>query len=175
MGWLNPFSRSYTQAELEEMRLLRLNPIFSVLKESELYDFLPFVYQRKYMAGEAIFFRGDPSQAVYVVIRGTVQLSLDMDDKFEELTRLSRGQLFGENAILPGSERVYNAICHSDSCLLYALPAVNIHEALAEDRKLRAKIYQALAQSYEGFIATLMRNYRESFGFFDLSKAYERR
>ncbi len=175
MKWLNPFSRSYSRAELEQMNFLRLNPIFSSLKESEIYDFLPFLYQRKYVSGETIFFRGDPAQAVYIILKGTVQLSLDVDKRFEELSRLNRGQIFGENALLLDSERVYNAICHSDSCLLYALPAISLHEILSKDRKIRSKVYLALCQYYNGFISNLFRSYRESYGFFDLSKAYERR
>jgi CRP-like cAMP-binding protein len=175
MKWLNPFSRTYSRSELEQMHFLMLSPLFSTLKESEVYDFLPFLYQRKYVSGEAIFFRGDPAQAIYFVLKGTVQLSLDVDNKFEELSRLNRGQFFGENALLPGTERIYNAICHSDSCLLYVLPAISLQEILVKDRKIRAKVYLALAEYYNGFISNLFRNYRESFGFFDLSKAYERR
>ena len=168
----NPFKKEFSEDEKKMFSFLRGNPFFRCLAEKELADFLPFIYLRNYGKGEVVFFRKDPSQALYIIDRGTVVLNLDIEDKFEELVRLNDGNLFGENAMLSNKVRNCNAICIADQSTLYVIPTTGIIEVFDNNRRIQAKMMTALAEFYDQANKQLFEAYRESFGFFDLGKAF---
>ncbi|GAA4825701.1 cyclic nucleotide-binding domain-containing protein [Algivirga pacifica] len=166
------FKRSYTAEEKKIFRFLRQNTFFSTLSEDEMYEFLPFMYVRHYEKGEVIFFRGDPSQGLYLINKGIVTLNIDVEDKFEELTHMRPTEVFGTNALLENRKRIYNAICFSDRCELYVIPATNIQEVFENNKHIKAKVMMAMAEYYDHYMSNLFRVYQESFGFFDLGRTF---
>lgn len=169
----NPFRRKYSTQEKRQFAFLRKNYLFQSLKDEELSEFLPYLYPRKYGKNEVVFFRGDPSQALYIVGRGTVSLTIDIEEKFEEITRLSRGDSFGDNALLTSTKRIYNAISISDPCELFVIPSTNFREVLEDDVKIKAKILEAIAKEHNRYMEALFRTYQEAFGFFDLNQTFD--
>lgn len=168
----NPFKKTYSEEEKKLFRFLRQNILFANLTESEMVEFLPFMYLRHYEKGEVIFFRKDPSQALYLVSKGIVTLNIDIEDKFEELAHLRSTDSFGENALMNSRRRIYNAICFSDQCDLYVLPTTNIHEVFENNKHIKAKMMAAMAEYYDNYMTNLFRVYKESFGFFDLGRTF---
>jgi CRP-like cAMP-binding protein len=68
--------------------------------------------------GEAVFRRGDPSTAVYIVERGEIAiLSGDGETEFE-VARLSDGDLFGESGVLESRARSASAVAILPTTLL---------------------------------------------------------
>lgn len=171
----NPFRRTYTRQEKKIFRFLEKNPFFSKLTEAEMAEFLPFMYLRTYEKGEVIFFRGDPSQAFYLVHKGIVVLNIDIADKFEDLAYLKPTESFGDNALLEDRSRIYNAICFSDKCELYVIPSSNIIEIFEDSIRIKSKMMNAMAEYNDRYMANLFRAYQESFGFFDLGMAFSKR
>ncbi|MDW8286616.1 MAG: cyclic nucleotide-binding domain-containing protein [Flammeovirgaceae bacterium] len=171
----NPFKKSYSEEDKKTFRFLQKNVFFKYLTEDELAEFLPYLYLRNFEKGEAIFFRGDPSQAFYIVYKGIVVLNIDIEDKFEELTHLRAGEAFGDNALLTNRYRIYTAICFSDTCELYAIPSTNIYEIFKENLAIKAKMMEAMAEYYDRYMTGLFRAYQTSFGFFDLGMAFARK
>jgi CRP/FNR family transcriptional regulator, cyclic AMP receptor protein len=170
----NPFKKSYSKEDKELFRFLLRNNLFDKLTEEELAAFLPYLHLRTYVRNEVVFFRGDPSQALYIIQEGEVLLNLDIEDEFEELARLGPTQAFGDNALLENTFRIYNAVCGSDKCKLYVLSNTNIWEIFENDVTIRAKMMAAMAEDYNRFTFNLFRAYKESFGFFDLGRAFNR-
>jgi CRP-like cAMP-binding protein len=168
----NPFKRSYSPEEKELFRFLMRNSLFDQLTESELAAFLPYLHLRSYARNEVVFFRGDPSQALYLISEGEVTLNLDIEETFEELTRLGPAQSFGENALLENTFRTYNAVCTSDKCKVFLIAGTNIWEIFEGDIAIRAKMMTAMAENNNRFSVNLFRAYKESFGFFDLGRAF---
>ncbi|PWJ42533.1 cyclic nucleotide-binding domain-containing protein [Sediminitomix flava] len=169
---LFPFKKTYSKHERRLFRFLQKNYLFRKLNENELAEFLPYMYPRHYEKGEVIFFRNDPSQALYLVNKGVVALNLDVSDKFEELTRLKTADAFGDNALLEDKKRVYNAICFSDQCELYVIPTVNIYDIFEHNAKIRAKVMTSMAENYDRYMSNLFRSYQDAYGFFDLGMAF---
>jgi signal-transduction protein with cAMP-binding, CBS, and nucleotidyltransferase domain len=95
---LNPLKKTYSAGDKQLFRFLQKNSLFEKLEDSELAEFVPFLHLRSYKRDEAIFFRKDPSQALYIIKSGEISLNLDIEDKFEELTRVGVSQSFGDNA-----------------------------------------------------------------------------
>lgn len=82
---LNPFKRTYTEDELKVFEFLARTQFFNYLKYAEMYRFLPAIHYRKYNKDEVVFFRNDPSQALYIVKSGIVSLNVDIRENFETI------------------------------------------------------------------------------------------
>lgn len=169
---INPFRRTYSREELSMFTFLRDVKIFEKLTLEEMSLLIPFMYLRSYKSDEVIFFRGDPSHALYIVKSGEVALNIDVKDKFEELSRVYRNQAFGDNSLLEKTTRIFTSVVVSDSAQLYVLPQVNLLQIMGDNVMIRAKMMTSLAEIYNAYSANLVRSYRNHFGFFDLSLAY---
>lgn len=169
---LNPFRKSYTSDELDVLRFLGKCKLFESLSQDELYLFLPYLYLRTYKENEVVFFRDDPSQAVYIMKSGSVALSIDMREKTEFLTTVKTMHTFGDNALVPRAKRLYNAVVTSETAEIYVLPQANLHSTFERYPAIKGKMYQALSTSYNQYMVNLFKAYKSSFGFFELSSAY---
>jgi CRP/FNR family transcriptional regulator, cyclic AMP receptor protein len=165
-------NKTFSPQERVVFRFLRRSQLFEKMTDSELAEFLPYLHPRKYAFNEAIFFRGDPSQALYIIKSGEIILNLDVQDKFEELLRLRTGDSFGDNAVLEGAKRNFNAIAATENCELYVIAQVNVLAIFEENTEIRAKMLTAFARYYDRYVAHIVRSYRDNFGFFELGKAY---
>jgi CRP-like cAMP-binding protein len=153
-------------------RFLTKNPLFEPLNKAELSVFLPYLHVRNYEKNEVVFFRNDPSRALYIVKTGRVTINIDVADKFEFLKYAKPGDSFGNNALLTNTSRVYNAIADTDYCELYVIPQVNIMDIFEDHIAIRAKMLTALSELYDQSTVNLFKAYQSTFGFFDLSQAY---
>ncbi len=169
----NPFGKSYDLDQLNFFRFLSKITLFKYLDNDDLAHIVPFLHQRKYKKEEVVFFRGDPSQALYIVKSGKVSLNIDIGEKFETLTNITAGSSFGDNSLIAGSERIYNAIVESEHCELYVIPQINILDLFDKKVEIKAKMLQSLTESYYALNQNLYKSYKSSFGFFELSNAFD--
>jgi CRP/FNR family transcriptional regulator, cyclic AMP receptor protein len=169
---INPFKKTFTTEELTLFRFLSSVKLFESLSYNEMQQFLPYLYLRTYKADEAVFFRNDPSHALYLIKNGKVTLNIDIYDRFEELTVLQTSDHFGDNSLLDQTNRIYNAIVISESAEIYVIPQVNILSIFSQNVEIKAKMLEALATLYNSYTNNLFKAYKSSFGFFNLGQAY---
>jgi CRP-like cAMP-binding protein len=169
----NPFSKTYEPEELRMFEFMQGSKLFEHLKLQELARFLPAMHERKYVKDEAIFFSKDPSQALYLIRKGQVDLNIDLQENFETIMQLKRGDAFGENSLLKNSKRTYTALVSSDQAELIVIPHFALQEIFDGNPKIKAKMMTALAEFYNANNQRLFRSYRESFGFFSLRQMFE--
>lgn len=98
------------------INLLRGLPIFEGLGDGELRKIARLFTQKLYRPGEKVFQRGDSGNEAYAVMRGKIDICLD--ENSAPVASLSDGQIFGEQALLDGAERVAMAIADKPSILL---------------------------------------------------------
>mgnify|MGYP006213145205 CR=1 FL=1 len=91
----NPFSKTYEPKELQMFDFMQGIRFFERLRQKELARFLPAMHERKYVKDEVVFFTKDPSQALYLIRRGQIDLTIDVRDNFETILQLKRGEAFG--------------------------------------------------------------------------------
>ncbi len=168
----NPFKKTYSAKEKERIGFLRTVKPFDQLTDDQLYIFLPYLYPRQYKKNEAVFFRKDPSQALYILVKGEVQMYLDRDGKMEPLVSVKKAESFGDNCFIKDSQRIYNAIVTSEEAELLVLPQGNILEIFESKPKIKALILESLLTRYSDYTSRIFEVYKSSFGFFELSKAY---
>lgn len=169
---INPFKKTWKKEEIIFFDFLRKNILFHNLTNKELSKLLPVLHLRKYKKDEVVFFRNDPSQAIYIMKSGTVRLFIDTYGKEEDLVTVSSGYVFGQNAITPNSKRLYTAQVESDKAELYVLPKVSMFEIFSKNVELKAKVYETLSCYYSDYINNTFKAYRQNFGFFQLSQIY---
>ena len=168
----NPFKKSYSNSELSLFRLLKKTKVFEQLNFRQLSLFIPSLFLRTYTRNEVIFFRNDPSHALYILKSGSVQLTIDIKGKFEPLTEIGKGSAFGDNALLKKTTRIYTAVVTSEEAELYILPQVNIHEVFESHEEIKAQMMESFAEWYNQYHKNLFSAYKSSFGFFNLGEAY---
>jgi len=170
---LNPFSKTYTEEDQQMFDFLGLVKFFERLRNKEMSRFLPGIHHRKYLRDEVVFFSKDPSQALYLVKKGEVCLTIDIKDSFETIMEIKKGEAFGENSLLVNTKRTYTAIIRSEEAELIVIPHFSIMEIFDSNPKIKAKMMTSLSEYYNENNQRLFRSYRESFGFFSLRQMFE--
>jgi CRP-like cAMP-binding protein len=79
---------------------LERTPLFAGLDREQLQRILGVGRRVPFEAGQAIVERGDPGDAMYIIVSGAAEV--DVGGRFH---RLGRGDFFGEMAVLAGKRR----------------------------------------------------------------------
>jgi len=169
----NPFKKSFTDKEIIFFRYLSKIKLFEKLSYKEMSYFMPYFYLREYRNSEVVFFRNDPSNALYLVKSGKVSLALDVKNEFEKLTTFKSGNSFGENSLVQDASRVYSAIVTSERSELYVLPKVNIDEIFEGHLVVKAKMLESLCEMFNELNTKIAKNYVSNYGFFSLAQAHK--
>jgi hypothetical protein len=92
---------------IEKMMLIRQVPIFSELAADDLEELAGEVDERRVEPGKDLFREGDPGDAVYLIIKGSVCVFIGGDGTRPErvLSELGAGACIGEMAVLDASPR----------------------------------------------------------------------
>ncbi|HZB58348.1 MAG TPA: cyclic nucleotide-binding domain-containing protein [Actinomycetota bacterium] len=79
---------------------LERTPLFAGLDRAHLEEVVSVGRRVSYQPGQAVVERGDPGDAMYIVVGGAAEV--DIGGRFH---RLERGDFFGEMAVLAGKPR----------------------------------------------------------------------
>ena len=98
---------------------LRQVPLFESLDDEAAKELCKLIETLDCAARQVLFRAGDVGDAMYVIERGKVRISVEATDGYEvTLTELRRGDFFGEMALLlDGQRRSANAIVAEDARL----------------------------------------------------------
>jgi uncharacterized membrane protein len=90
---------------------LRLVPLFESLDDEAAGELCRLLESVDCQAGTPLFRAGDQGDAMYIIERGKVRISVQATDGQElTLTELGRGDFFGEMALLGGQRRSANVV-----------------------------------------------------------------
>lgn len=175
MSWIKKiFTKTYSQEDKAFFDFLSQNKIFELLSFSELEKIKPIMYLRTYTEDEAVFFRNDPSQAIYIIKEGVVNFNMQYSGGWEHLFSKKDGQIFGQNGIIEHSVRNYNAIVSSSKASIYVIPQEGLLEIFSKDEELKTKVFTAFMTYYSGYVSDIFSTYRDNLGFFEMSQVYEK-
>lgn len=98
---------------------LRRVDLFAELTEAQQADLARQFRSKRFDAGQVIFLRGDPGDALYVIASGHVSVGLtSAGGKEVLLTQLGPGDFFGDLALLDGEPRSADCIAQTECWLL---------------------------------------------------------
>ncbi|MBI3002069.1 MAG: Crp/Fnr family transcriptional regulator [candidate division NC10 bacterium] len=96
---------------MDKVAFLQQVPIFSALEPKHLAALAEIAHRRHYRKGQTIFYRGDPGNAMYLLIKGSVMMTLPSEDGSEVIVAAVRpGDQFGELAVVDGGVRYVTTV-----------------------------------------------------------------
>lgn len=91
---------------ISRLRLLRNVPVFDGLGDGDLAALQSFLTERSCEAGEVVFREGDDPDALYIVVKGRVQVTRQLSARRQVvLAALGEGDFFGEMGLIEDQPR----------------------------------------------------------------------
>lgn len=98
--------------------LLKLS-IFERLSSAELADLHRIATRRSFATDNTVFFEGDPSDSLHVILSGSAKVYTTSHDGQQRILKiLGKGEIFGELAMLDGHPRSATVTCTSPTEML---------------------------------------------------------
>ncbi len=98
---------------------------------------------RTYKKGETIYFTDDPATTMYLIAKGKVRL-INYSEDGEEVIRsiLSRGEMFGELAILGEENRSEIAEAMDEETIVCPVRTDQVYDLMKDNKEFTFKIYK---------------------------------
>jgi len=120
-------------------------PLFAGLDADGLTSMTRGMRVRRFRRGETIFHLGDPGDALFIVMAGSIKITLPADTGDEAiLATLRPGDFFGELALLDGAPRSATAVA-IEATETYILPRDQFRELVATEPVMREALLATLA------------------------------
>nr|MBL8411628.1 SLC26A/SulP transporter family protein [Dechloromonas sp.] len=130
-----------TALQLGEMEL------FKNRKDETLADLETRLERRTYAAGSAVYSRGEPGDAIYLIRRGSVKIFAPLGaGRTRHIATFGRGDFFGGLAFLDGRPRGNDAVAATET--EFFVLSLEQYNALAEEhKKLALTLLTAISRS----------------------------
>ena len=120
-------------------------PLFAGLDSDGLASLVRGMRVRRFRHGETVFHIGDPGDALFIVMSGSIKITLPADSGDEAiLATLRPGDFFGELALLDGAARSATAIA-IEPTQTFILPRDRFRELIATEPVMREALLATLA------------------------------
>jgi CRP-like cAMP-binding protein len=100
------------------VKVLRSVPDFASLPDHELLEIVGASTNLAWPAGATIFEKGSPSEALYIVLSGSVRISDVLDGERIDVARVGPGASFGELSLLLHTTHSKEAVAEEDTELM---------------------------------------------------------
>lgn len=148
--WDNLFKRGPRDQDIEG--ILSENYIFKILSKSELSFLRGLVHRRTYKPGEAIFTQGELGVGMYIVVKGTVNITVedlhapDESQKNIFVTRLTSGDFFGELSLVEDAGHRTATATAADEVILLGFFKPDLSEITERNPRMAVKILSRLGE-----------------------------
>ena len=133
---------SFTKKEESQIyKMLQQVTLFSGLERKQITSFADSFFERDFEAGETIEEEGDSGITFYLIVDGSVEVRRGK----KLLTKLGRGQWFGEMALIEKAPRSATVIAMGPTKCL-AMTSWNFKAALETNPKLALGVMKELAR-----------------------------
>jgi CRP-like cAMP-binding protein len=125
------------------MKMRKVLYILGQLSDSDI-EWIGSVAVKKYLApGEVLIKQGEPVDAVYIVLEGSLSVRAQSDSD-SEIARLGSGEIVGEMSFVDARPPLATVIALELSLVL-SIPRTQLTAKLEEDAAFAAHFYRALA------------------------------
>ncbi len=155
--WTNLFK---TPTESEDLELLlKQIPTFEELKTKYIKQLVDLLHNREYQPHENIFLQDDPGIGLFIIREGEVKIShKDDHGNNYDLAVLTRGDFFGEMAMLEGDVRSATATATKRSNLV-AIFKPDLDEFI--DQNVKAGIH--ILKGFTRILSTRLKKANEEY------------
>jgi len=114
--WSNLFKRTTNIGELKNV--FRKIPLFRNLGKNHFKHLFEILHHRSYQMNEYIFYQGDPGNALYIIVEGSIKIKQFSESGTEiDLVELNSGDFLGELALIDDDIRSASAIASTNTKL----------------------------------------------------------
>ena len=143
--WSNPLKKNPPDIK-SDIDFLSTVPIFDTLTRRQKHRLFSSIHVRHYKEGEIVFRQDDPGVGLYIVRDGQV----DVYNEYTDMTRkkiaeLSKGEVFGEIALLNDCPRSATAVAFKET-ILFAFFRTDFLNLMDSDPKLGVRLVYRLAK-----------------------------
>ena len=112
--WANLFKTTANINDLYD--IIKNTPLFKNLSRSNFKHLYELLHHRSFQTNEYIFYQGDPGNALYIIVEGSIKISQTSDDEIEiPLVELNSGDFLGELALIDDDIRSASAVALSST------------------------------------------------------------
>lgn len=126
---------------IEKVFLLKNLELFNLIPEKDLIPIAEILEEKFCDAGTDIFNQGDPGDAMYIILEGSVRIHIEG----VELAILSSGSYFGELSILDSDTRSATATALEPSTLL-CLRQESFYEMMEKHFSISTSVIRTLCR-----------------------------
>ncbi len=127
------------------VKALRSIPDFASLDDRTLLSIVGASSNLVWRAESEIFAKGTPSDALYIVLSGSVRIFDETDGKEVEFSTVRPGESFGELSLMLNTTHTKGARAQDDSELM-VVPKESFEELLASNDDLAAQFRERVEQ-----------------------------
>ena len=148
--WDNLFRKDAREQEIEDV--LKENYIFKTLNRVELLFIKDLFHLRTYRPGETIFTQGEVGVGMYILVKGSVNINVENlhatepSEKIQFITRLTRGDFFGELALVEQAGRYTATAVAMDQVTLLGFFKPDLRELMERNPRVATKIVLRLSE-----------------------------
>lgn len=125
------------------IQALKRVPGFDLLEEGDLVELAGASVNLVWREGSCIFQKGQPGEALYIVLSGQVRIYDEVDGREVEIACTGAGDFFGEHSLLLDTTHTKNVQAVEDTELL-VLSKDSFAVLLASNPKLEEHIHRTL-------------------------------
>lgn len=128
-----------------DAKILQSFSLFRGLEASELESLALLLESREYQAGRDIYSPGEPSENLYVLERGEVVITHQLDGDIVTLARLKPGYFFSEAGILSAEQKHHTRAQAANDSRVLSLSAKKFFELNESNPRLSARLLVTIA------------------------------
>jgi len=114
--WANLFKTTANIGDLYD--IFKNIPLFKNLGKNHFKHIYEIFHNRSYKSNEYVFHQGDPGNALYIIVEGSIKIIQTSESGLEiELVELKSGDFLGELALIDDDIRSASAIASSNTKL----------------------------------------------------------
>jgi len=132
------------QTEAEKRGVLQSHYLFGKLNLKHIDRIVSFIVEKSVRRGSIIFAKDDPGSSLFAILEGTVKITVPSADGHDAVFNLmTKGDIFGEIALLDGSPRTADAVAITD-CDMFVIERRDFLPLVREEPEIAVKLIEIL-------------------------------
>lgn len=128
-----------------QVNFLKIVPLFSSLPASVLAKISDVLELEQYNKGDYIVREGTSGDTFYIISEGNVKITKKVENKEEQIRDLTKGDYFGEQALLKTDLRTANVVATSDALECLTLDRESFFQLVGDLNELKDKTYKDIS------------------------------
>ncbi len=144
------------------LEFLRIVPLFKGLSDEALTTLAANVPILEYGPGDTIILEGTIADTLYVIARGSVEVSLNVGSFGQRIVSvLTRRKVFGEMGVLEKARRAATVTAREERTVVHAIHSSDLHRLF----KTMPEQYALLILNIARLVSSKLRGSRHSYGY----------